>query len=224
MKIQIWSDIACPFCYIGIKQLEQALVHQGLKANECIELKAFELDPYAPVSTPLSIFELLANKYQTSVENIQRNNVHIEKMGEELGITLNIAQIKPTNTLKAHQVVSFAKTKNKSYETYMALFKAYFEDGLNIGLDENLYAITSTLFASKEEYLHVLQNDEYKFTVRQEEQEARNKGINSVPHFNFGQGIELRGAQGIQTFINALKHKASQDQNPNVCDTDSKLC
>lgn len=114
MKIEIWSDFVCPFCYIGKRRLEQALAQFPYKDQVEIEYKSFELDPNAPKESDKNIHELLAAKYRMSVEQAKRSNEGIKQHAASVGLDFHFDTMKPTNTFDAHRLAKFAKKWKRS--------------------------------------------------------------------------------------------------------------
>src|ERR1700730_15196873 len=104
MKIEVWSDFVCPFCYIGKQRLEMALNQFPYKDHVDIEFKSFELDPNAPIYTEKNIYESLAAKFGTSEEQVKKMNLGLIQHAAEIGLTFNYDSMKPTNTFEAHRL------------------------------------------------------------------------------------------------------------------------
>src|SRR6478735_1461999 len=109
MKIEVWSDFVCPFCYIGKRRLEQALQQFAHKDDVQVEFKSFELDPNAPVDTGKTINEALAAKYGMTIEQAKQANEGIGQQAASVGLSFNFDDMKPTNTFDAHRLAKFAE-------------------------------------------------------------------------------------------------------------------
>jgi len=202
MKVQIWSDIACPFCYIGKKHLELAAEQTDTPLE--IEWMSFQLDPSAPEKTDKSIYEILANKYGKDVAWAKQMNANMIEMGAKAGLTFNVDIQKPTNTLKAHLLLHQAKEKGLQTELKKTLFEAYFVEGKNISDTETLLKIVKEVGLSVEEAKSILDEKKYKDEVRNDISLAQRYGIQGVPFFILNNKYALSGAQPVEAFVQAF--------------------
>lgn len=206
MKIEVWSDYVCPFCYIGKKNLDEAL--KQLKRDDIeVEYKSFELDPNAPKETEGSINELIAKKYGMSIETATENNNKIVESARLIGLELDFDNLKPTNTFDAHRLSYYAKEENKISEYNEAVLRSYFTKGLNISDYEILSNIADEVGLDKDKALQILASADYSEKVRASEREANSKGIDGVPYFIFDEKKMLFGAQSVETIINSINEK-----------------
>ncbi|UQD52232.1 DsbA family oxidoreductase [Bacillus methanolicus] len=206
MKIEIWSDFVCPFCYIGKRRLEQALAQFPYKDQVEIEYKSFELDPNAPKESDKNIHELLAAKYRMSVEQAKRSNEGIKQHAASVGLDFHFDTMKPTNTFDAHRLAKFAKKNGKEAEITEKLLYAYFTESKHIGDHETLADIAEAAGLDRQEALNVLQDkNAYANDVRIDEAIAQQYGIRGVPYFVINQKYAISGAQPMETFVNALQ-------------------
>jgi predicted DsbA family dithiol-disulfide isomerase len=205
MKIEVWSDFVCPFCYIGKRRLEQALAQFPHKDQVEIEYKSFELDPNAPKDSDKNIHELLASKYGMTVEQAKQQNDGIRQHAASVGLTYHFDTMKPTNTFDAHRLAKFAKTKGKEAEITEKLMYAYFTESKHIGDHETLADIAESAGLDRQEALKVLEDkNAYANDVRIDQAIAQQYGIRGVPYFVINQKYAISGAQPTETFINAL--------------------
>lgn len=200
MKIEVWSDYACPFCYIGKRQLELAIEALKLEGEVEVAFHAFELDPNAPKRYEGTIEELLAKKYGMSVEQAKAGNQRIIKMAEGVGLHYDFDAIKPSNTFDAHRLAQFAKTKGLEKAFSEAVLKAYFTEGQWLAGHETLKAIGRSVGLVDEAMDAVLTSDLYAAEVRADEAQAREYGINSVPYFVVENQYAVAGAQSVEGF------------------------
>ena len=133
MKIDIWSDFACPFCYIGKRNLESAL--KEFDSQDVVELvfHSYQLDPNAKKGGQINPVDELAKKYGTSRERAQEMIDRVVNMAKDVGLNYNYDKLISTNTLDAHRLSHYAKKENKDRELVEELFKAHFIEGLDIG-------------------------------------------------------------------------------------------
>lgn len=215
MKIEIWSDIFCPFCYIGKRRFENALNKFSGKDKVEVVYRSFELSPDAPKVNNKSINETIAEKYGISVEEAKINNDGIIRQAAELGLEYNFDTLILGNSFDAHRLIHFAKDFNKMGEVKEALFKAYFTDSKNISDIDTLGDIAKSVGLDKEEAIKFLNSDKYKNEVREDEALARNYGITSVPTFVFNDKFKVTGAQPEDVFLMAL-NKALEEDKPSL--------
>lgn len=215
MKVEIWSDIFCPFCYIGKRRFENALKNFSDKDDVEIIYRSFELNPDAPKVNNNNIHEAIAEKYGMSVEEAKANNDGIVRQAASLGLEYNFDTLILTNSLDAHRLIHFAKDFNKMEEMTEALFKAYFTDSKNISDIDILGDIAKSAGLNKEEAIKFLNSDKYKNEVREDEALSRNYGITSVPTFVFNDKFKVTGAQPEDVFLMAL-NKALEEDKPSL--------
>ncbi|MFD1706486.1 DsbA family oxidoreductase [Siminovitchia sediminis] len=213
MKIEIWSDYACPFCYIGKRRLEEALKKFDHRDQVEVEYKAFELEPDAPRDTDKSMYEQLAGKYGMSVEEAKKMNDGVRQQAAEAGLTFNFDTMIPTNTFDAHRLAHFAKTKNKAKDVHEKLLHAYFTESRHLGDHETLADIAAEAGLDRDEVLAVLA-DENAFAdeVRNDEQASQLMGVRGVPFFVLNRKYGVSGAQPTETFLAALQKVWEEEQ------------
>ena len=204
MKVEIWSDIACPFCYIGKRHFEMALKQLPFSDSVEVEWKSFELDPYAQNEYEDDLYTLLANKYGQSREWAINSAEHMRQRGQEVGLTFNFDQTKSTNTFKAHRLIHLAKSKGLQNEAEEALFEAYFKDCMHLYKDEVLIEVGKKIGLIEEDVRKMLSSDMYKEEVRSDELESQQLGIRAVPYFVIERKYGISGAQPIEHFVQVL--------------------
>ena len=214
MKIEVWSDYVCPFCYIGKRRLELALEQFPHKEQVEVEFKAFELDSNSPTYNGESIHEVLANKYRMSVEQAKQANQNVGNQAATVGLTYNFDGMKPTNTFDAHRLAKFAKTKGKAAVVSEKLLQAYFTEAKHIGDFDTLADIAEASGLNRQEVLNVL-HDKTAFAneVRADEAIAQQYQIGGVPYFIINSKYAISGAQPLETFKGALQ-KVWEEEAP----------
>lgn len=214
MKIEVWSDVACPFCYIGKRRLENALSQFPHKAQVAVEFKSFELDPNAPIHTDKTIYEKLATNYGISVEQARQNVQGVSRQAATVGMKFNFDDMKLANTFNAHRLIKWAKMHGKEAEMTENLFRAYFIDAKNVGLLDTLADVAEASGLERTEALKVLRDKErYADDVRHDEDAARQFGISGVPFFIINRKYAISGAQPTDTFASALQ-QVWEEENP----------
>lgn len=222
MKVEIWSDIFCPFCYIGKRRFENALNTFQDKEDVEVVFRSFELNPEAAKINNKSIHETIAQKYGISAEEAKDNNDNIINQAKELGLNYNFDDLVQTNSFDAHRMIHFAKDFGKNKEMTEVLFKAYFTDSKNISDFNTLGDLANSIGLNKEEAIDFLNSDKYKTAVREDELLARNYGISSVPTFIFNDKFKVTGAQPEDIFLMALNKSVEEEKTLLDLDEDNK--
>jgi len=211
MKIEMWSDFVCPFCYLGKRRLEIAL--EKFKQKDEVELvfKSFELDPSSKKKFDGNIHEFIAEKYGIPVEQARASNNQIKAEAKAIGLNYNFDDAIRTNTFNAHRVVHYAKTQGKMNELSERIFKAYFVDSLNISDHKVLASLASEVGLNSNKVLSILESDQYAKDVRKDEETASKLGISGVPYFVINNKYAVSGAQPPELFLEALE-KAREEE------------
>lgn len=204
MHIEIWSDIACPFCYIGKSRLETALKKlPDLEAS--VSWRSFQLDPNASEQPELDIYDTLAKKYGKDRQWAKEMNKNVVEMAEKEGLDFNMDSIKPVNTFKAHRLLHYADKQEKQHEMKEALLKAYFTDGKDVGDMDTLAQLAGEIGLDEAEVKDFLNTQQFSDRVREDMDKARKIGIQGVPFFLINNKYGLSGAQPTEVFEEALQ-------------------
>jgi len=215
MKVEIWSDYVCPFCYIGKRRFELALQQFSNKQSVEVEYKSFELDPGALRDGNPGVHDMLAAKYGMSKEQAVANTNQITRQAKELGLDYDFDRMIQTNTFDAHRLTHFATQKGKHAEMTERLLKAHFTDTLHIGNRETLADLAAEVGLDRAEALQALTEGAYAEEVRADEQEAGQLGVRGVPFFVINRKYAISGAQPSEVFLQALQ-KAWDEARPNT--------
>jgi len=216
LRIDIWSDIACPWCYVGKRRFEAALERFENRGDVELHWRSFELDPSAPqvVSTEeVSYVDRLARKYGATPE---RARTMIEQMTETAaadGLAFDFDRIRPGNTFDAHRLVHLAAEHGKQDAMKEAFFRAYLEQGVSIGDHEAIAKVAVDTGLDADAVQGVLQSDAFAADVRLDEQQAAQLGIRGVPFFVLDRRYAIQGAQSADTVLSVLR-KAHQEMAP----------
>jgi predicted DsbA family dithiol-disulfide isomerase len=204
MKIEIWSDIVCPWCYIGKRRFEAALVDFEHRDAVQVVWRSFELDPDAPRRLGMPLAEMLAKKYGMSLAEAKSTNERISTLaaGEGLSYHLDVAQ--PGNSFAAHRLVHLAGTRGHAEAMQERLMKAYFSEGLAISDPEVLITLAVDAGLDAAEARSVLDGDGFAEEVRGDEERAAQFGISGVPFFAIEERWGISGAQPLSAFKSAL--------------------
>ena len=207
MKIEIWSDFACPYCYIGEKKLEKALEEFGDKVNAEISFKSFQLDPNAEVRENAQVIDIndhMAKKYGISYERAKGQNDSIVNAAAELGLKYRFDILKRNNTSMAHQIAKFAKDEDKEKALVNRFFKAYFEEGADIGNRKTLLALSEEVGLDIGKVEEILDKRTFLERVNADQEQAMKLGISGVPFFIINNKVTVSGAQSVANFKEAL--------------------
>lgn len=205
MKVEIWSDVMCPFCYIGKEKFETALNEFADKNNVEIEWKSFQIMPSLQTQPDRSIHEILVDQKRISLEEAKQLNGYATKMAKDVGLTYNFDKTVPVNTLKAHQFQHFAKAKGKGVEAEELMFKAYFTDGKNVDDITTLVELGKSIGLDGTALKTALENQTYLNAVKNDIKEAQEVGVNGVPFFVFNRKRAVSGAQDPKMFLDILQ-------------------
>ncbi|MCT2406075.1 DsbA family oxidoreductase [Chryseobacterium antibioticum] len=228
MKIQVWSDIMCPFCYIAKKNFEQALADSSFKDEVQVEWKSFQLDPSLKENSGnISISEYMINRKGFSKTQLDQFLNQLKDMGKNAGVTFNYDTVIAADTFPAHKLLHLAKEDGKADAMEEALFEAHFVNGKNIADVEFLVSLAGQLGLDKEKARKVLSEDEYDYEVKQDIMEAQNLGITGVPYYIHDGKYAVSGAQPVELFAKALAQtyqerivQLSQESDDNMCGID----
>lgn len=193
VHLEVWSDIACPWCYIGKRSLEEALELVDFPVE--VTWRSYELDPSAPPSYGRTMAELLARKYGGTIDQARAGMARVEAAAAERGLTYHLEHAKAGNTFAWHRVVKLAERSGLGFEVMSRFFEAYLAEGADLSTSEAVAEEAAKVGLSREAVLSFLAGDELAEQVRQEEAEALELGISGVPAFVAERAYVLNGAQ-----------------------------
>jgi predicted DsbA family dithiol-disulfide isomerase len=205
LKIQIWSDIMCPFCYIGKRRIEAALQNFDHKDAVEIEWKSFQLDPSFIASPEDNMAEHLAEKYRKDADWAQGMLDDMTQNAKNSGLDFHFEKAVMANSLHAHRLLHLAKKYNLANDLEELLFKAYLTDGKNINDLDTLKALGLEVGLNAESINEVLHSNAYANEVQQDINEAQSIGVQGVPFFVFNNKYAVSGAQHVETFVKTLE-------------------
>lgn len=205
MKVDIWSDIRCPFCYVGKKNFEKALANFPEKTNIEVNWHSFQLDPKMITEVDKNALENFSERKGVSISQAKEMYNHVNNAGKMAGIDFDLEGQKVANSYKGHLLLQFAATKNLANEMEEELFKAQLVEGKNIDDEDVLVEIGKSLFLNEEEIKAALHSDDYKFAVSQDISLAQQMGINAVPFFVINDKYGVSGAQPSEVFQEVLE-------------------
>ncbi|MGQ7946119.1 DsbA family oxidoreductase [Flavobacterium sp. WC2509] len=205
LKIQIWSDIMCPFCYIGKRKIEEALSQFENKDSVAIEWKSFQLDPSFVATPNENIADHLAEKYGRDIDWAQSTLENMTENAKKSGLEFHFEKSILANSLNAHRLMHLAKKYQSSNELKEQLFKAYLTNGQNVNDWDMLQEIGEKIGLPIEEIKELKTTNIYTNEVRQDQQEAQSLGVTGVPFFVFDNKYAVSGAQATDVFLKTLE-------------------
>jgi predicted DsbA family dithiol-disulfide isomerase len=207
MKVEVWSDIMCPFCYIGKRNYETALKQFNDKDRVEIEWHSFQLDPTIPVNNgkKKNVYQYLAEKKGFSHEHSKKLHEQLIQTAKNAGLEYNFDIAIVANSFEAHKMIQFAKTKELGDAAEERLFHAYFTEGKDFGDTETLVSLGKDIGLPENEIRDALNSDDFAHKVEQDIQEASEIGVGGVPFFVFNRKYAISGAQAPEYFLQTLQ-------------------
>ena len=216
IRIKIWSDFACPYCYIGERRLENAIKQLGLQNDVEIEYKAYELDPYSNREVTSKTPERFAKKYGLTLEEALERVEEISSLGRELGIDFRYKDSQYSNTFDAHRLMKLAEDlydRETVARLNENLFSAYFTKGLVLANPEVLRNVGKESGLKEIDIDDVLVTESYAPQVREDEKEASLLGVRGVPFMIFNGEFAIPGALSQEGFVSALERAMKRQNN-----------
>lgn len=204
MKVEIWSDVVCPWCYIGKRRFETALARFEHRDQVDVVWRSFQLDPGAG-NTGQPLNELLASKYGVSLPEATAMNERVTRIAAEEGLEYHLDQARHGNTFDAHRLVHLAARQGKQAEMQERLMRAYFTDGAAIGEQDTLVRLATEVGINGAEVREMLSGDSFSAEVKADLQRARAFGITGVPFFAIDEKYGISGAQPSEVFTQVLE-------------------
>ena len=203
LSVDIWSDIVCPWCYVGKRRFEKALAQFAHKANVELTWHSFELDPRAPRES-VDLAENLGKKYRRTREQAQQMLDQMTQTAAGEGLEFHFEKAQTSNTFDAHRVLHLARERGKQAAVKERLMRGYFSEGEPIGDHGALARLAADAGLDEQEVKDVLAGDRYTDAVRGDEALARELGISGVPFFVLGGRVGVSGAQTPDVLLGAL--------------------
>ena len=223
MRVDIWSDVVCPFCYIGKKRLEAAAQEAGTELE--VHWHSFQLDPEAPVRQEVSNSERLAQKYGRTVAEVEEMQRNIAEMAKAEGIEFNWEGANSGNTFNAHRLIHLAQSKGLGNEAQEAFFYSYMTQGLAIGERETLEDVAARIGLNPVEVDDLLDSEEYADFVKFDQEVAHEQlKVTGVPFFVFDQRVALAGAQPKEVFLQVFEKALDTSTNSQAAQCSTETC
>jgi predicted DsbA family dithiol-disulfide isomerase len=205
LAIDVWSDVMCPFCYLGDAHLNRALEKFAHGDAVDVTYHSFQLMPELEAGKAVDLLDLLVTKRGYPRAQAEAANARLTAQGREFGLDFRFDRAVTTNTLDAHRLTHFAKAAGRQRELVERLFKAYFTDGRNIGSHDDLADLAAEAGLDRAGAAEVLAGGAFQAEVEADINQARQYGISGVPFFVFGQKYAVSGAQPVEAFQQALQ-------------------
>ena len=216
LTVDIWSDVVCPWCYIGKRRFEAALAQFEHRDDVTVLWHSFELDPEAPPVAEGRSAERLAAKYGMTVEEAAGRQAEITTLAAQDGLTYDLAESRGGNTFDAHRLIHLAAEHRLGDAAMERLMRAYFSEREAIGDRETLQRLAVEAGLPAEEVREVLEGERYADAVRADERAATQIGIRGVPFFVLGRKYGVSGAQPAEVLLQALQQAWDEVAGPPV--------
>ncbi|MEI6695453.1 MAG: DsbA family oxidoreductase [Bacteroidota bacterium] len=207
MKVEVWSDIMCPFCYIGKRNYESAI--KKFADNKDIEIiwKSYQLDPDIPLQfdKKTNVYQYLADRKGMTLEHSIKMHQAVVQTAKNAGLEYNFDKTVIANSFKAHRMIQMAKRKGLGDFAEECIFKAYFTEGKDIADNAILLELGKAIGISETDVNESLCNDEYAYMVKQDIQQAKNLEVEGVPFFLFNGKYAVYGAQAVDAFLQTIQ-------------------
>jgi len=205
ITIEIWSDIVCPFCYVGKKKIQQVIEKLNIEDKVQIIWRSYQLDPDLPSEKAYPSLEYLMLKKNISAEQMQGMNEYLKQQGLQYGIDFQLDKSMVFNTFNAHRLLQWSKEFNKSSELKEAFMKAYFTDGIDLSNPDNLISAVGMVGLDTEKAKEIINSSSYSESVNDDIYQSKTINLRGVPHFLFNDKFFISGAQEDLVFENAIK-------------------
>jgi len=204
MQIEVWSDVICPWCYIGKRKLEMALAKFPHWAQVQVVWRSYELDRAAPRLPSGTLDEMLAAKYDVTLQEATAMNARVTAAAKEVGLDYHLERARPGNTFDAHRLLHYAAARQLGDAASERMMRGYFSESLAVGDRKALARLAPEFGIPEHEARALLESDAYADAVRADEARAENFGITGVPCFVIDERIVIAGAQPVEVFSAAL--------------------
>ena len=212
MHIEIWSDVICPWCYIGKRRFELALADFEHRDEVQVTWRSFELDIYAPPEHEGTLLERLARKYDVSLQQAAEMDDRVTQIAKEVGLDYRLADARSGNTFDAHRLLHFAVSRQLYDRAAERIMNAYFSEVLPVGDRTALARLAPEFGIPEQDALEMLESTAYADAVRADEGRAADFGILGVPYFVFDEQSGISGAQPVAVFAATLEQVWAADR------------
>ncbi|WP_425956144.1 DsbA family oxidoreductase [Xylanimonas sp. McL0601] len=208
VRVSVWSDVQCPWCYIGKRRFEQAVADTGVDVE--VEYHSFELSPDTPVDYDGTPAQFLADRKGLPMAQVEQMIDRVTDIAASVGLEYDYAHMHQTNTVKAHELLHYAKARGRQAEMKEALLRAYFVDGAHVGRVSDLADLAAGLGFDRADVLAALEAGTYAAAVKADVAQAEAYGIRGVPFYVIEGKYGVSGAQEPATFAQVLQTVAAE--------------
>jgi len=208
IKVDIWSDVQCPWCYIGKRKFEAGVAEFDGEVE--VEYHSFELSPDTPLDFDGNTVDYLSQRKGMPVDEVKKMLTHVTGIAADVGLDYHFDDVHQTNTIRAHELLHFAKSKGRQIDMKERLLKAYFVDGRHVGRVDELADLASDIGLDRDEAQRALEAGTYTADVKADVAQAQAYGIQGVPFFVIDGKYGVSGAQDSSAFTNMLEQVQSE--------------
>ncbi len=205
MLVEIWSDVVCPWCYIGKRRFERALAQFAHADEVDVVWRSFELDPSAPATIDVDLIERLASKYGVSRDQAEAMNARVSGIAAEEGLDYRLDIARPGNTFDAHRLLHLGAERGVQHDLGERLLAAYQSEGQPIADHNTLVKAAIAVGIDEHDVRAMLDSDKFADAVRADEDTGRQLGITGVPFFAIDRRYGVAGAQSAEVLLQALE-------------------
>jgi predicted DsbA family dithiol-disulfide isomerase len=205
VNVEIWSDVVCPWCYVGKRQFEEALSRFAHASEVTVEWRSFELDPTSPAQVGMSMDRILQHKYGMSEAEARSANQRMTELAAGVGLEYHLDVVQPGNTFDANRLIHLAATHGLDGAMKERLLAAYFTEGRPVGDRATLSELAVEVGLDRDEVDEVLAGEAFGPEVRADESRATALGASGVPFFVIDAAFGVSGAQGSGVLLGALE-------------------
>jgi predicted DsbA family dithiol-disulfide isomerase len=211
MQVEIWSDVVCPWCYLGKRRFERALESFGHRDEVSVVYRSFELDPSVAPGVTTPTIELLASRYGMSVRQASDAQRQMEQRAAQDGLQFKLDDLRSGSTRDAHRLLHLAKAHERQAELAERLHSAYFSEQASVFDHSSLTELAVEAGLDRDDVLRVLDSDEYADAVLADEAMARSLGVTGVPFFAIDRRYGISGAQPADAIVAALDRSWAEE-------------
>jgi predicted DsbA family dithiol-disulfide isomerase len=202
IKVDIWSDVQCPWCYIGKRKFEAGAA--AFDGEVEVEYHSFELAPDTPADFDGSPIDYLSQRKGIAVDQVEQMLERVTGIAASVGLDYDYDHVHQTNTVKAHELIHYAKAHGRQLDMKERLLKAYFVDGRHVGRIDDLADLAAEIGLDRADVLRVLESGQYLADVKADVAQANEYGIQGVPFYVIDGKYGVSGAQGPEAFTSVL--------------------
>lgn len=206
MKIEVWSDFICPFCYLGKRYLEEALTLFSYADYVTVEYKSYELSPDTCAHASRSIQDIIAEKHQMSLEHTHNMLNDLQQQARAVGLMYDFSDMSSVNTFDAHRLVKYATKRQKGHAMIERLLRAHLIEGISISARDSLIQLATDVGLNGRDVVQVLNTERYEAKVTCDQKEAEQIGVQHVPFYVFDEQYAVSGLQPANILVEVMEN------------------